>query len=174
MKKGKKQADVINKKLAAVCGLYCRACSVFIATMEDPERLKRLAAQFQWSEEEIKCYGCRSDKRCPYCEVKCKMFACATERGIDFCSECGEFPCEDLKKFQSGMPHRIELWEDLERIKTTGYAQWLREIQKHYACPRCQTINSAYDLKCRACGEEPSCEYVNKHRQAIEQYLKNK
>jgi hypothetical protein len=173
MKKGKKQADVTDKKLAAVCGLYCRACSVFIGTTEDPERLKMIAARFQWTEEEIKCYGCRAEKRCPYCK-KCTMFACATERGIDFCSECEEYPCEDLKKFQSEMPHRIELWEALERIKSIGYAQWLREIQKHYTCPRCQTINSAYDLKCRECGEEPSCEYVRKHRQAIEKYLKNR
>lgn len=173
MKKGKKQSDVMDKNLAAVCGLYCRACSVFIATTEDPERLQRLAAQFQLSEEEIKCYGCRSDKRCHY-RSNCKIFACATERGIEFCSECEEYPCENLNSFQSEMPHRIELWDDLERIKTIGYAQWLREIQKHYACPRCQIINSAYDLKCRNCGEEPSCDYVGKHRQAIEQYLTNK
>ncbi len=35
-----------DKKVAAVCGLYCEACSWFIATTEDPERLKRLAARF--------------------------------------------------------------------------------------------------------------------------------
>jgi hypothetical protein len=29
-----------GKNLAAVCGLYCEACSLFIATKEDPERLK--------------------------------------------------------------------------------------------------------------------------------------
>jgi len=32
-----------DKKYAAVCGLYCEACSWFIATTEEPERLKRLA-----------------------------------------------------------------------------------------------------------------------------------
>lgn len=35
----------LNKKLAAVCGLYCEACSLFISTAEDLERLKWLAAQ---------------------------------------------------------------------------------------------------------------------------------
>jgi hypothetical protein len=171
MKKGKKKPEEKDKELAAVCGLYCKACSAFIGTTEDPERLKRIAARFQWSEEESMCYGCRAEKRCPYCNT-CKMFACATERGIAFCSECEEYPCEDLEKFQSEMPHRIELWEALDRIKSVGYAQWLQEIQKHYTCPRCQTINSAYDLKCRICGEVPSCEYVKKHRQEIEQFLK--
>jgi hypothetical protein len=160
-----------DKDMAAVCGLYCKACSWFIATTEDPERLTRLAAQRNWSEEESKCYGCRSGKRLPYCG-KCKMFPCAAERDIDFCSECEEYPCNELKLFQSAMPHRLELWANLEGIKSVGYKQWLKEIRKNYTCPRCQALNSTYDLKCRKCGEEPSCSYVAKHRQEIEQYLK--
>jgi hypothetical protein len=72
------------------------------------------------------------------------------------------------------MPHRIELWANLERINSVGYKQWLKEIRKNYTCRRCETLNSTYDLKCRKCGEEPSCSYVAKHRQEIEQYLKNR
>lgn len=173
MQEEKNHSGESGKNFAAICGLCCEACSWFIATTEDPERLKRMAAQLDVSEEKSKCYGCRSDKRLSYCE-KCKMFACATERGIDFCSECEEFPCDDLKEFQSAMPHRIELWVNLERIKSVGYKQWLNEIRKNYACPRCGTINSTYDLKCRKCGEDPSCNYVANHWEAIEQYLKNR
>jgi hypothetical protein len=159
-----------DKKLAAVCGLYCEACTIFIATNEDPARLKALAALFQVSEEALKCGGCRSDKRTPYCE-QCKMFACAAERGLDFCIECTEYPCNELKQFQSEAPHRLELWEDLERIKAIGYKQWLNEVGKKYTCSHCQSINSAYDLKCRKCGQEPSCGYVAKHKQSIEPFL---
>lgn len=161
-----------DKKIAAVCGLYCEACSWLIATAEDPERLMRLAAQRNWSVEESKCYGCRSEKRLPYCE-KCKLFSCAVKRGIDFCSECEEYPCQDLKQFQSERPHRIELYENLDRLKSIGYKKWLKEIRENYSCPRCQVINSTYDLKCRKCGAEPSCNYVAKHKQEIEQFLKN-
>ena len=168
----KSDSTELGKKLAAVCGLYCEACTLFIATIEDPARLKALAARFQISEEAVKCYGCRSDKRGPYCE-KCKMSACAAERGIDFCVECKEYPCDELKQFQSERPHRIELWDDLERIKAGGYKQWLKEIRSNYACPSCGTINSAYDLKCRKCGNEPGCDFVAKHKQTIEQVLKN-
>lgn len=162
-----------DKTLAAVCGLYCEACSWYIATTEDPDRLTRLAVQMHFSEEESKCYGCRSGKRLPYCE-KCKMFACAGERGVDFCNQCEEYPCDDLRQFQSAKPHRIELWDNLEQVKSIGYRQWLKEIRENYVCPRCQTINSTYDLKCRKCGEEPSCRYVAKHKLEIEQYLKNR
>jgi len=160
-----------DKKMAAVCGLYCEACSWFIAATEEPERLKKLSGRLHWSEAESTCYGCRSEKRLPYCG-QCKMFACAARRGIDFCSECDEYPCDDLMQFQSAMPHRIELWDNLERIKKVGYQQWLREIRENYACPECGALNSAYDLKCRKCGEEPSCRYVAQHRQDIEEYLK--
>ena len=166
-------SEELNKKYAAVCGLYCKACSWFIATAEEPERLKRLATELDYSEKESKCYGCRSDKRLPYCK-QCKMFDCAAERGINFCSECGDYPCVDLKLFQSAMPHRIELWSNLERIKADGYKEWLKEIRENYLCPQCQTINSTYDQKCRKCGEKPSCNFVAKHMKEIEQYLKRK
>lgn len=162
-----------DKTLAAVCGLYCEACTLFIATKEDPSRLKGLAARFQLSEEAVKCYGCRSAKRGPYCE-KCKMFPCAAEREIDFCVECANYPCDDLKQFQSEMPHRIELWDDLEQIRSVGYKEWLENVRGNYTCPQCRSFNSAYDSKCRKCGEEPSCDYVAKHKKAIERYLKNR
>jgi hypothetical protein len=172
MQKGENHSGELDKKLAAVCGLYCNACTLFIATKEDPARLKGLAARYQLSEEAIKCYGCRSIKRGPYCE-KCKMFACAAERGIDFCIACAEYPCNDFKKFQSERPHRIELWDDLKRISTIGYKHWLQEIKDNYTCPQCRSINSAYDMKCRICGEEPSCAYVANHKKDIKQFLEN-
>ncbi len=169
----RKAENTSDKSLAAVCGLYCGACSWFISTREDPERLERLASQQGWPVEESTCYGCRSAKRLPYCEA-CRMSACAAEKGIDFCSECEEYPCDDLRRFQAAMPHRIELFANLDRIRAVGYKQWLEEVRQNYACPQCKTLNSAYDLQCRRCGGEPGCAYVADHRQAIEQYVKNR
>jgi len=170
MQKEKNHPEKLDRTLAAVCGLYCEACTLFIATKEDPARLKGLAKRFQLSEEAVTCYGCRSAKRGPYCE-KCKMFSCAAERGIDFCVECGEYPCDDLQQFQSERPHRIELWNDLAQIKARGYEHWIKDVRGKYTCPQCRTINSAYDSKCRKCGEEPSCDYVARHKQEIEKFV---
>jgi hypothetical protein len=166
MIKAKESIDKPDKRLAAVCGLFCPACTIFIATREDPERLKKLAEITNLSIEDMKCYGCRAEKRIPYCE-KCKMVKCVSEKGIYFCGECKEYPCEDLKKFQSALPHRIELWRDQERIKEVGYEKWFEEMIGHYSCRQCSTINSAYDITCRSCGAEPSCTYVGLHRQEI-------
>jgi hypothetical protein len=161
-----------NNKLASVCGLFCGACTLYIATQEDPQRLKVMADRFHLSVEEISCNGCRSQKRCPYCE-KCKMFTCAWDRGHEFCHECPDYPCADLKLFQMERPHRSELWQDQTRIKEIGSQKWLQEIRNNYSCPQCYTINSAYDIKCRACNTEPSCNFVEKHNPKIQEALQS-
>jgi hypothetical protein len=164
-------SEEFDEKFAAVCGLFCPACSIFIGTKEDPARLNVIAQRVQRPVEELRCNGCRSEQRCYYCESNCKMAKCAAAKGVDFCGTCPEYPCKDLRVFQAEMPHRIELWKSQERIKEAGSEKWYAEMIEHYSCPKCRTLNSAYDLKCRKCGEEPSCGYVAMHKKAIEQYL---
>jgi len=155
-----------DKREAAVCGLFCPSCSIYIGTKEDPERLKKLARGFNVSVNEMECEGCRSDKRIGYCRT-CKMAKCSSEKGIDFCGACEDYPCEDLKQFQAVLPHRIELWKSQERIKEAGYEKWYAEMVKHYTCPQCGTLNSAYDMTCRKCGLTPSCAYVGLNQHEI-------
>lgn len=162
--------NLTDKTFAGACGLYCQACTLYIATTEDPARLTRLAAHFQLPEETIRCLGCRSEKRGPYC-TQCKMIACAKERNIEFCSECEDYPCADLKTFQAARPHRIDLFGDLDRIKRVGWHQWLIEARQKYSCPTCHTINSAYDEKCRTCGGDPSNLYVKMNGHIIKKFL---
>jgi hypothetical protein len=156
---------------AAVCGLYCDACSLFIGTHEDPQRLAPIAARFGVSLEDACCDGCRAERRNPYCR-SCSLFACAAKRGLDFCGECSDFPCADLESFGRERPHRAEIMEYLRRIGEIGAEAWLSEVRDRYTCPSCGTLNSAYDLRCRACGHEPASAYVAEHREAIVEQLK--
>lgn len=166
------QPDLEDKKrVSAVCGLFCPACTVYIGTTEEPQRLEAIAKRFGQPIEAWQCQGCRSGKRSYFCENLCTMAGCAAQKGLAFCGECDEYPCEDLKKFQAERPHRLELWESQERIAEVGYSQWFEEQMAHYSCPDCRTINSAYDLACRACGREPSCGYVERHREVLEAAL---
>ena len=155
-----------DKKHAAVCGLFCPSCTLFIASKEDPERLKKLSVRLNQSTEETRGEGCRSEKRTAYCKT-CKMVACAAKKRIDFCVYCDEYPCDELKDFQSVYAHRIELWKSQKRIEEVGYERWFKEMVGHFSCPECNTINSAYDLICRKCGKEPSCRYVEINKQEI-------
>ena len=156
-----------DKKLAAVCGLFCPACTIYIASTEDPARLKALAERFGVPEAEMECHGCRSDKRGLYCNRFCKMTRCAGEKGLDFCGQCREYPCVELKTFQSQMPHRIELWESQQRIAEAGFRTWYGEMVAHYSCPECGTINSAYDERCRECRATPSCNFARLHEKEV-------
>ena len=164
-----------DKKLAAVCGLFCPACTLFIGTTEnEPQRLEAVAAVYKTEPDVWECHGCRSEKRSYFCKNECKMVDCAQEKGIDFCVECDEYPCDELRAFKEKRPHRIDLGENQERIKEVGYAQWYEEMVAHYACPQCGSTNSTYDLKCRTCGTEPSCAYVDRHKNEILFYLSKK
>jgi hypothetical protein len=152
--------------VAAVCGLYCAACSFYIGSHEEPERLAGLAARFGRSVDAVYCDGCRSERRTFYCET-CSLFRCAAGRGLDFCSECSDYPCADLKAFQEELPHRAELWNSLETIRTRGWRVWEEEMQELYACPGCGIINSAYDVECRACGHTPGSRFAQRHGDAV-------
>jgi len=161
-----------DKSLAAVCGLFCPACSFYIGSTEDPKRLQNLAERFERTVDELTCHGCRSDRRAIYCQNYCKMTRCAAQKGIDFCGQCTEYPCADLKTFQSLMPHRIELWDSHRRINEAGWEAWYAEMVEHYSCPQCHAVNSAYDLACRKCGAEPGSAYVKQHKAEIVEVMR--
>lgn len=157
-----------DPKLAAVCGLFCPACTFFIGSNHDRARLERLSERLGRGVGELECHGCRSEKRAFYCEKHCKMTGCASEQKIRFCVECSRYPCDELITFQVQMSHRIELWESQQRIKEVGYEAWYGEMARHYSCPECHVINSAYDIACRGCGTSPSCEHAARHREEVE------
>jgi hypothetical protein len=157
---------------AAVCGLCCDVCSIFIAAHEDPQRLALLAGRMGWDIADAHCDGCRSHRRTPSCR-DCDLLACAQERGHAFCSECCDYPCTQLQDFQHEKPHRAELYHNLDRIADLGVERWLTETKDRYSCPACRTLNSSYDLKCRKCGHEPSCAFVEAHLDLIAAALRD-
>ncbi len=158
-----------DKELAAACGLFCGACSLYIGTTEDPVRLEKLTARMGRTTEEMVCRGCRSDQRSFYCQT-CRLYACAAAKEHEFCGQCAEYPCEALKVFQAERPHRAELWQDQARIGEVGWEKWLTEKAAHYACPACGTVNSAYDQVCRKCDRTPSCRFVADHQDEIDSF----
>ena len=167
------QKNEPDKRLAAVCGLFCAACSLYIGSREDPNRLKAHADRLGITMKEAYCEGCRSDKRNPYCD-SCEMDKCAAGKGLDFCGQCDEYPCQVLKDFQAEMPHRLELWNAHRRIVEAGWETWYAEMNDYYSCPECGILNSTYDRSCRSCGAVPSCGFVRDHQDEVTRMLKEK
>ncbi|MCE1248122.1 MAG: DUF3795 domain-containing protein [Firmicutes bacterium] len=160
-----------DKKLSAVCGLFCPACFAYIGTHEDRSLLEERAKKLDIPVEELECDGCRSDRRTFFCRIMCKMVPCAKEKGVEFCGSCPDYPCEEIRNFQKAMPNRIELWQSHQRIKEAGFETWYEEKLKHYACPGCGVMNSATDLLCRKCGNDPGSKYAELHKEEIMVHL---
>jgi len=164
--KNKSEKIKPDKKLAAVCGLFCPACIVYIAAREPADKRAAIARSLGLEPEALRCDGCRSENRYSYCST-CQTVPCAQSRGIDFCGSCAEYPCDRLREFQNAYPHRLELWQSLDRIAAAGYETWFGEMLERFSCPSCGTLNSAYHLACRSCGKHPGSAFAAAHHEKI-------
>ncbi|MBD3214717.1 MAG: DUF3795 domain-containing protein [Candidatus Lokiarchaeota archaeon] len=89
----------------APCGIYCKTCPGVKA---------------------YGCRGCREEKG----QIKdfpvCKTYECVTEKGINFCYECKEFPCERLQpivNFEIFLPHNSKVYNSV-MMKKLGIVKW--------------------------------------------------
>ncbi|MBV5314252.1 MAG: DUF3795 domain-containing protein [Prolixibacteraceae bacterium] len=161
-----------NKDLAAVCGLYCGACGIYLATREDDtERILQYAVVLNQTFDETLCDGCGAARKSLHCTKMCTFIDCKKAKSVDFCAACNEFPCQVLIEFQTKMPHRLEILESQIRMKEIGIENWLIEMKNYFSCPRCSTASSAYHLVCRKCGNTPGSKFVSQNKDLIEQYL---
>jgi hypothetical protein len=72
------------------------------------------------------CKGCREQKGQIREFPICKTYECITERGVNFCYECDDFPCERLQpivNFEIFVPHNSKIY-NLLKIKKLGLLKW--------------------------------------------------
>jgi hypothetical protein len=100
-------------KLLAHCGLDCSKCDAYLLRNEKDVALRSAAAK-KWEKlygysdlkpENIACDGCLSETGRVFfnCNI-CPIRMCANERKVVHCSECEDFPCENIKKFHANHP----------------------------------------------------------------------
>lgn len=91
------------KKIVGFCGITCSDCPAFIATQRNDPELKKEVAK-AWSTdkeklrpEDINCGGCFAAREAlfSYC-LTCVVRRCGSERGVENCAHCHEFPCVKL------------------------------------------------------------------------------
>ena len=93
-------------KYIAYCGLNCKTCQAYLATVSNNDSLRKKVAD-EWSRlngvtitaEMINCVGCRTDGvKTPYCQSLCPIRQCALGQGIETCADCTEADiCEKLR-----------------------------------------------------------------------------
>lgn len=161
-----------NIETAAICGLYCKSCGIYIATKENNTAdLKRIAQRLNIPVEQVSCNGCRSNMLSAHCKT-CFFKACTETKGIEFCSECDSYPCPQLSNFKLQLPHRVELFKSLNRIKEVGWEKWYAEMTERHSCPKCKQVNGWYTSACSRCGNHPSSPFVDENFEILGKFMR--
>jgi hypothetical protein len=86
-------------EMIGYCGYNCHFCA---ARSDDPELRQRLVDGWRkyfghqaYTVENVRCDGCRADGR--IADKNCKARPCARERGVEYCADCDDFPCDKVK-----------------------------------------------------------------------------
>ena len=81
------------------CGYNCHFCAARSKDRKVREKLvegwKRIFGHQKYTADNVLCEGCKSDGK--IADQNCKARPCAREKGIDFCAQCEDFPCDKVK-----------------------------------------------------------------------------
>ncbi len=120
------------RNLTAPCGLDCFNCPMYKAS-SDEETRKSLAASMNKPLELAQCKGCRNENgtiRFMGMKEPCNVYRCCIQsKGLEFCSDCSEFPCDYLHPYAdkaSRVPHNTKVF-NLCLIKKMGLEKWAKE-----------------------------------------------
>ena len=124
-----------QNQLIAVCGLNCKECDIFHApnipeiAQEIVDWLKK-ERDTEVKIEDIRCSGCKGDRTkhwSPDCWIlKC----CVDKKGLEFCNQCVDFPCEKLSQWAKGSKGYEEALNRLKEMKRMSLDSNLSEDLK--------------------------------------------
>ena len=115
------------RTLTAPCGIDCFNCDMHTDNITTGMQ-QYLAQVMKVAPETIGCQGCRVSG-CMMIPGQCETRECSADRGMEFCSDCPEFPCARLQPCVDGAekyPHNMKVF-NLCRIKAVGLKTWARE-----------------------------------------------
>jgi len=116
------------RQMTAPCGLDCFNCPVYLAREDEGLRTK-ISQNMGIPAEQASCQGCRNEKgRIPFLNMTepCSVYECTEKKGIDFCCDCPDFPCDHLHPYAdkaSLLPHNTKVF-NLCLIKKMGLEAW--------------------------------------------------
>ncbi len=121
-------------QMTAPCGLDCFNCLLYQALSNEQLR-KVIADKMQIPLEDASCNGCRAQGG-QIAAVKmtqpCKVYQCISKKGISFCCDCSDFPCDHLHPYAdlaAQRPHNIKVY-NLCLIRKMGLERWAEEKAK--------------------------------------------
>ncbi len=122
------------RHMTAPCGLDCFNCPVYLAGKNEKLR-EAVAKHMNLPYEQAVCRGCRGEKGAPAAEGftgKCDVYKCTEKKGISFCCDCSDFPCDHLHPYADQaavLPHNAKVF-NLCLIKKMGLNSWAQTRAK--------------------------------------------
>ena len=105
------------KEMIGYCGLDCKKCDAYLATVHDDQALREKTAKL-WAglnnapilPEHINCEGCRANgAKTVFCEHMCEIRKCALEKGIPICGDCPDLEtCQTVGAILENNPAAVE------------------------------------------------------------------
>ena len=124
--------------MTAPCGLPCFNCHYYLAN-ENEEIREAVSKDLELSGvpiETMLCEGCRnqrgildSHKAFFNNSEACYVYKCTSDKKIDFCYQCSDFPCDLLHPCADRatvVPHNTKVF-NLCLIKKMGVESWAKE-----------------------------------------------
>lgn len=141
-RKAMRMPESIDSFLFAPCGMNCMVCSIHLKN-KNP------------------CSGCRGDNvdkpdRCK----KCKIKNCAISNGLDYCYECIQFPCKNIKDLENSYKtrYKISLVANSECVKKNGLKLFMKHEGEEWLCG-CGGVISLHDRYCSECKKNMKMKY---------------
>ena len=119
----------MNKRMIAVCGLDCTNCDIR-RVPTDAQAAQRIVGWFRsmgWLKENegvpeiiersMYCTGCRGDRALHWSADCWILQCCVDDKGLAFCHECHDFPCERLSEWASQNDRYAEALSQLQCMK---------------------------------------------------------
>ena len=117
-------------QMTAPCGLDCFNCPMYLAN-ENKDLRTAISKNMGIPYEKAFCIGCRNENgTIPFLKMTepCNVYKCIAKKGIDFCCDCSDFPCDHLHPYAdraSEVPHNTKVF-NLCLIKKMGLESWAK------------------------------------------------
>ena len=152
---------------SAPCGLACFECRYYVEN-QNQQRTDKTDRDLRLNNippEVWQCNGCRNQKGILKSHElffnrtgPCHVYKCTSEKGIDFCYQCDEFPCQLVEHFplpvgRRVMKRAIPLWREFvaQLGDEKGSVEWARRECERYHCPDCGEPLFRGAITCRKC-----------------------
>lgn len=120
-----------REKLVAPCGIDCGTCEFYLS--KHNEQILEYLVSKGIPKNILPCNGCRNiDGKCPIMPTDCATYSCTKSNGVDFCSDCKEFPCSMLAPAAdraNTLPHNLKVF-NLCIIKRDGLESFINQSGK--------------------------------------------